>query len=739
VTPRRLAELIAVAVGLAVWGNLAWDGALWDARSQFALHLSAVAALAGLLAIAMAGGALPRTRIDLPILVLLGAFGLASLSATNPGLSARALAAIVATAAMLPVALVALRHRPGWTATVVTIPTLALCASALVGLGWRRIEWLLVGAPGLPPVRFADEVTPFGSVAVPPFVILMVLPLALLIPQQALRLTIVLTLAAVGVPLTLISGSRSAWLAIGIAGLVLLGPMIRARAGAVWRSWRWTPRRIGLTVIGLVGTGLAFVYVARRLTDATSLIYRGTLWRDTIAAWSGDPLLGIGPGSMPYARLAAAPALSFPIQQPHSHDVPLGILGDAGLLGLGAAVVLVAVFVMVAAPWRARALPARAAFAVLAGCGVSMLFEDLTFEPGFNLLIILLASMVLTDAGAVAWRSVRIRAPATVAAALAAVGLLVVMVAGDGAAIAYRNGIDVAWEGRWPTAEAWLVRAMALDPWHPTGPKSLTVAADRAGHHALARAAAEKAVALSPGDADSWTNLAWLCVADGDVACARHAAERAVATARPSGRHLANAALVLDLLGDSQAADEAYRLSMLTNPWTGLALRWPRPIEIGAGTLPEAGQERNEARPGGTDAAALRLLIARKVTGERIVAADYPPGSPRALAYAMTGSRLGARQEVRRAMADAPTSLVTWEIAALIERHYGEDPSQAMAIGDVLRGSPAASGHIGIAPIVWDIGTFRPYPSDGLVSAATRLVTEGAWPWVLEPLLAPAE
>ncbi len=35
----------------------------------------------------------------------------------------------------------------------------------------RRLEWILVGAPGLPPLRLPAEGTPFGSVAVPPFVI----------------------------------------------------------------------------------------------------------------------------------------------------------------------------------------------------------------------------------------------------------------------------------------------------------------------------------------------------------------------------------------------------------------------------------------------------------------------------------------------------------------------------------------------------------------------------------------
>jgi len=745
VTGRRAAELAAVGLGLAVWSYVAWDGALWDARFQLALHLAAVAGVGGLVAVGMAGGALPRTRVDLAVLALLTAFAVAALSSENPGLSAPALAGILATAAMLPVALVALRHRPGWTAMVVTLPIVGLSGGALAVLAWRRFQWLLAGGPGLPPIRLSEEGTPFGSVAVPPFVILASLPIALLIPHRTLRLAMILALVAIGVPLTLISGSRSAWLALTVIVVVFLGPAIRQRAAAMLRSWSWTPRRVGLSLLAFAGLGLALRYVLPRLIDATSLVYRGYLWRDTITAWSHDPLLGIGPGVMPYARQAAALPLSFPVQQPHSHDVPLGILGDAGLVGLIAALALVATFAVAAGPWRGRQLPGRAAFAVLAGFAPSMLFEDLTFEPGFNLLVILLAAMALADAGAVVWRPIRLRPPTRWAAGIATLLLVAVMVVGDAAAIAYRNGIDAAGGGRWAVAEAWLARAVALNPRHPTGWKSLAIAADYAGHPALARTAAEKAVSLSPGDSDAWTSLALLCESSGDAACALLAAGRAVDTATPGGLQLANAALLLDRLGDADEADAAYRLSLLTNVWTGLALPWPRPIEIGDGELPQVGHGRLDARPGAADAAELRLLIARRLTGDPIVPTDYESGPARALAHAMVGDRAAAEREVDRAIREAPASLSVWEVAALLAEHYGDDPTRAIEIGNALRGRSQSRDRRPpwdprtFAPLTYDIGTFRAYPADGLVSGANRLLTDRSWPWVLEPLLVPAE
>src|SRR5947207_14886460 len=64
-------ELLAVIGGLAVFGNLGWDSALWDGRLQFVLHvIGGCALVAGILAL-LRGAAFPRSRLDLPILALL--------------------------------------------------------------------------------------------------------------------------------------------------------------------------------------------------------------------------------------------------------------------------------------------------------------------------------------------------------------------------------------------------------------------------------------------------------------------------------------------------------------------------------------------------------------------------------------------------------------------------------------------------------------------------------------------
>jgi tetratricopeptide (TPR) repeat protein len=313
------------------------------------------------------------------------------------------------------------------------------------------------------------------------------------------------------------------------------------------------------------------------------------------------------------------------------------------------------------------------------------------------------------------------------ATGLGAAGLMVVMLLGNAAAIVYRIGTDAAGEERWPEAYAALRGAVALDPWQPTGPKSLAVAADRLGRSAEARAAAQRAVELGPGDGPSWTNLALLCLAAGDNECARAAAGRAVDTAGAAGRELANAALVYESLGDQEAADRTYRLSLLTNYWTGLTLPWPRHVSVGDGGSSELG----------VDVAEFNLLIARRLSGEPVQPDDYAGPVTRALAMAMTGDREAALGEIARARRVASSSATTWDISVLLAEHYGDDPRPFARIGEVVRGARLGTGPSRPAFLIFDIATFRAYPADGLVGAATRLLPDIPWPSVLKPLLAP--
>jgi O-antigen ligase/Tfp pilus assembly protein PilF len=682
---------------------------------------------------------MPRSRLEIPILLLLAAFAAATASALNVGVSLSAMAAIVGTTCMLPAALLVLRHRPALTALAVCVPILILAAITLPDLVGRRVAWYVAGGPGLlPPIRLPAESTPFGSVAVAPFALLAIAPLTLVIGHAALRRVLQAAIVTLGVPLAVLSGSRSAWLAIGVAAIAFAAPAVMARRQQLgdWigdlRRGAWTARNLVLAAAGLAVLVVAAVVAAPRVTAVTSLIYRGNLWRDTLAAWSSDPLLGVGPGIMPWARQAAAAPLSFPVRQPHSHDIPIGILGDAGLLGLAAAAVLVVAFARVAGPWRSRTPGGRAAAAVLTGFAVAGLFEDLTFIPGINLLAILLAALGLADAGAIDWRPIE---PAAgwlartrwLPAATVGAALVVPMVVADAAAVAYRRGTDAAARDDWPAATTWLLHATTLDPWQPTAPKALAVAAAAAGDEALAHRSAERAVELNPGDGPSWANLAVLCRAAANEDCAVEAAANAQARATFYGLELVNAALVFESLGDAARADEAYGLSLLTNPLTSLAVPWPRRVAVDPGGIGELDRQATE----------FNVVIASAVQGAPIDSGRIRDPAVRALAEAIAGDEETARQALERAMLDAPASVLTWEVAVALATAWGESIERPAAIVEVVTGSPLPAKDVrtGLSSLTFDIATFRAYPIDGIVPRGEHMTGAQTFPWNLVALI----
>ena len=234
--------------------------------------------------------------------------------------------------------------------------------------------------------------------------------------------------------------------------------------------------------------------------------------------------------------------------------------------------------------------------------------------------------------------------------------LIAAMVTADAGAIAYRNGIKAAEAANWADSTSWLQRAVEIDPWHPAGPRALAVAADADGQSALALDAARRATQLNPGDATAWTNLALLCEADGDVPCAREAAERAVAKAQYLAAELLNAAVVLDRLGETDAADAAYRLSLLTQYATSFVVDWPRTVSIGDGRIPEV-----------TDSSwQLNLLLARHGTGEPIEPGEFADPAVRALAYAAVGEREEAERWLARAFEEHPDDARTHDIGVIL-------------------------------------------------------------------------
>lgn len=727
-------EWLALVAGVACFGGIGWDAALWVPELQLVLHLMAVGVIVGIALGAVSGRLeVPVTRIDLPLLALVAAFALATASAINVGMSLRALASIVGFGLMLPAALVAIRHRPSWVGAVTGGSVLLLAIPTLLVILSRRVDWVLAGGPGLPPLRLAGEGTPFGSIAVPPFVIWPAWALAGLIESPPWRRAIRLGLVGIGIPLTILSGSRSAWLAIALTAVVVGIPWAWQRRFRLRSVARPTPGGIAIGIGALVAIAAVVAVVVPRLQAVTSLVYRVSLWGDTLIAWSTDPMLGIGPGFMPIARQAAAPDYSFPVRQPHSHNLPLGVLGDAGIVGLVAALALAIALAWVAGPWRARTRTGWQAGVVLLGVGIAGLFEDITFEPNFNLLVIALVAVVLADAQAVRWTRLSLpgwRRPAAVlTAGVGGVVLGAAMITADAGAIAFRTGIDRAVEGRWDDASGWIARSTRIDPWHPAGFKALAVVQEAAFGAAHAHASAVRATELGPGDGPSWTNVALLCDRLGDADCAAVAAREATQRTGFGELDQLNAASVLESVDQPEAADDAYRRSLLSQRLTAFGEPWHRPLSIGDEQL---GEDVGDVMD-------LNRLLAWWVLDEPIDPAALDDPAARALAHGILDEREEADAWVERAIEQRPEDPVAWQIATVLARHWGDAEAAAyyQRVGEVVAGSPypPPDEATPIPSSSRDISVFRSYPRDELIGPAARLLVRPPMPWALEATL----
>ena len=238
---------------------------------------------------------------------------------------------------------------------------------------------------------------------------------------------------------------------------------------------------------------------------------------------------------------------------------------------------------------------------------------------------------------------------------------------------------------------------------------------------------AERAVELNRGDATSWTNLALLCLAGNDPACASDAADNALRASAGSGLALVNAALVYAATDQPAKADAAYLASLQQRWQTALVVHWPRRLPLDAGVASEHGPPLSQ----------LSVLLARRLQDEPLRPTAYASAVIRAVAYAMSGDTASARKAVAAATREARGDSITWDLVALLQRHWGDDDSVALRVGAVTRGGRLSSRPAAIVASTRDIAALRAIPADGLVSSAQRLLSPSPWPWVLEPLLAP--
>lgn len=493
---------------------------------------------------------LPASRLLPAILAVLGVFAVTTVTSRSPRLSVEMLAyaALLAGLYLLLVALMRQRHVRDALGPVALGLCLLVCLLYLLQVlqAWQA-WWGAVGHVALPPMRPAYLGLTLGSPNPIATLVLLLAAfgLAATISRGPVPAVVVGPVVVLALLVTVISGSRGAWMG-SVAGLVacaVMGlvarPDLRMRGRAFARSRRGV--MLGAAVLLLVGLTAIFAAHSGRLTFGDDG-YREAFWAASLRMFRSSPLVGVGPGVWQLLRASYETATEPDLYIPHAHDIYLQTLAEFGLLGVmaGALVVLLLGSLLLDSMRSSDAQRRRVGFAAL--FGVVLLAGQQVVDMLMNvpaLLVAIALPLAWIDATSQSVTSCagdgcalpgngrpgsrRLLALGGAAlAALILVGLLrVESIAGTSEQVA-----SLADAGHWARALAPARAAAAADPAVTSYEFVLGVVAANTGDLALASAAL-----TTSATADDYT-YAWLDLAAvrwqmGDIAGTRSALTRA--------------------------------------------------------------------------------------------------------------------------------------------------------------------------------------------------------------------
>jgi O-antigen ligase len=592
---RRLVWVgLATAAAYAVFIGGSWFG-IYDSSLRFATVVLAAVVLAGW---AVVGYRSPEWRprsVLLPaIIACVGSLAISTVFSRFPGVSVEYLAYAVVLAALY-LLLVQLLARDFFRGRLVGLCGALFFATvgaylALTISDW--VQWLhVLGHFTIPPLRPEFESLTLGNPsAVLTLVALLAIPIVGALDwttQRGLALAIVvLGLVAV---VALISGSRAGWLALAIAGVVTLvgGALTREVRGPV--ATFLTRMRRSPTGRIVVLVTLAFVALVT-LSLGPAILRRASEGGDenriafariALELFAQSPIVGTGPGSWVIQRPGLTVITEPDEYIPHAHNIYAQTLGELGVVGAVAGLVLVALLARLVLgamrdPDQARRRMGWAALIGLVYFGAHQLLDFYANFPA----ILMAAAIPVALLDATAARSpltASRRVPSFAWAGATAGGLTVLAAllflgAQELPAMDEANAVQLANAGDWAAAAAPARIAAAGDPRIGSYLFTAGLTAAHVGDHvAAARYFAE--VTAENDVPEAWLDLAAEQVALGDRTSAASSLEAALRL----GRQRPGVAIPIgDLalrIGQDELALEAFTAavinvpSFLADPW----------------------------------------------------------------------------------------------------------------------------------------------------------------------------
>ena len=555
-------------------------------------HLLAFALLGCWAARRLAKGRwLPRTPLDLPLLVLFVLNLVSTATSTDLRISAENLAHL--TIFILFYYLVVDALQSGWQVSELVKPMLLVAGVVVLVEILELAVWLGIWYAG------TGEVSPYltlgeyrrrlvmGPANVLAWYTVLLLPLVLaqLLTSHTFRARLNLGALALGSALVLASTlSRSGLIgmAAALAAFALLVISSRIRTGRMsLHSHLRSPALLALILVTALFS-VALVVAATDLlsTRLSTVFVRLELWRAAGEIIARRPLVGGGPGTFGYLfhQVVDSNPSAPDMYYNSAHNAFINVAAESGLPSL--VVSLWLIVALMRAGWNSLAdaagntrlsnLVTAACVAGIAGLMVSMLFDVPWVFPLTTLHVVLLAAIVVapfSSQRAVSARAVR-WTTAVVLVALAAV-----VAWGDAAHFFQHRAVGSMQDARFEDSVADLGKSVTLDPLlriyqFQLGTATAYLGLAMSDETTLNRAieAYEQEIARGGDTPINNANLAWLEWNMGHTEDAVGHMERASAQAPRDGYYALGLGYLNEGAGDFQAAAEAYSRAVADTP-----------------------------------------------------------------------------------------------------------------------------------------------------------------------------
>lgn len=523
--------VIAMLATYVVFVGGSWSGLYLPELRLISVFLAAGGLAAWLVAAVRSPGWRPRSVLLPAILACLASLAVSTMTSRYPAISLEYLGYALVLTALYLLLRTLMAHaffRERFTAFAVILFVVLVVLYLGLSLSHLITWWSIAGRVTSPPLRLEFEALGFGNPStLLTMVALLAIPVVGALDWSSRRgaAVAVIVVGLVGA-VAYLTGSRAGWLALAIAGVVGVGfvlAMPGSRRVAVARVQQWiaTPRT-RLLLIALVA-----VVVIAAIVVAPTILRRAGAGGETnrfvfvlvaLRLFAEAPLLGTGPGTWVIQRAAYTRAGEPDEYIPHAHNVYAQTLGELGVVGAIAGLILLASLILLLRSAVRDPDPRRRRFgwATVIGLVYFAAHQLLDFYPNFPAVLFAAAIPVAyLDATApqpmlrkARWRPVTLPAPALAAGAIAVAVALVGLGLQELPAVKSQAAVDAANEFRWADADRPAREAAAEDPRIASYLFTAGLTAAHVGDHAAAVSYFRRVVATGDDNNEAWLNLA---------------------------------------------------------------------------------------------------------------------------------------------------------------------------------------------------------------------------------------